>query len=114
LDSSVDGEVVRRFARKFVERDWPEGFPLPELYYDPRSLAAESSVRSSLHAKCVVVDRQVALVTSANFTGAAQTRNIEVGAVVRSARFASRLAHQFQALTDASLLLRIELSARPS
>ena len=38
-DTSLDSELVRRFARRFVGQDWPAGFPLPEVYYDPRSLA---------------------------------------------------------------------------
>jgi phosphatidylserine/phosphatidylglycerophosphate/cardiolipin synthase-like enzyme len=108
-DALPDGEVVRGFARKFVEQDWPDGHPMPEVYYDPRSLAAGPAGRSSLHAKCVVVDRRVALVTSANFTEAAQERNIEVGVLVRSARFAARLADHFASLADAGLLRRLDL-----
>ena len=108
-DTSPDSELLRRFARRFVERDWPTGFPLPEVYFDPRSLATEATKRSSLHAKCVVVDRRVAFVTSANFTEAAQERNIEAGVVVRSPRFAARLADHFGALADAGLLKRIAL-----
>lgn len=108
-DTTLDSEVLRRFARRFVDQDWPTGFPLPELYYDPRSLATEAVKRSSLHAKCVVVDRRVAFVTSANFTEAAQERNIEAGVVVRSPRFAGRLADHFGALANAGLLKRLTL-----
>ena len=107
-DTSLESEVVRRFARRFVDQDWPAGFPLPEVYFDPRSLAADAVKRSSLHAKCVVVDRRVAFVTSANFTEAAQERNIEAGVVVRSPRFAARLADHFGALADAGLLRRLD------
>lgn len=106
-DTSLDSEVMRRFARRFVEQDWPAGFPLPEVYYDPRSLATEAAKRSSLHAKCVVVDRRVAFVTSANFTEAAQERNIEAGVVVRSHRFAARLADHFGALANGGVLKRL-------
>lgn len=108
-DTSLDAEVVSRFARKFVEQDWPAGHPLPEVYYDPRSLASDPTVRASLHAKCVVVDRRVALVTSANFTEAAQERNIEAGVIVRSQRFAARLADHFAGLVDAAVLRRVPL-----
>jgi len=104
MDTSLDSEVVARFARKFIEQDWPVGLPGPEVYYDPRSLSLHPAARASLHAKCVVVDRRVALVTSANFTEAAQERNIEAGVVVRSPRFAGRLADHFESLTDAGLL----------
>ena len=106
-------EIVRRFARKFVDRDWPTGLPWPEVYYDPRSLEGDPAGRASLHAKCVVVDREVALVTSANFTEAAQERNIEAGIVVRSARFASRLTDHFNSLAESQTLRPITLPAGP-
>jgi phosphatidylserine/phosphatidylglycerophosphate/cardiolipin synthase-like enzyme len=51
------------------------------------------------------VDRRVAFVTSANFTEAAQTRNIEAGALVRDDGFARRLAEHFEALADVRVLL---------
>jgi phosphatidylserine/phosphatidylglycerophosphate/cardiolipin synthase-like enzyme len=105
-DTSLPEELVRAFVRRFRTQEWP-GEELPELYYDPRSLDPAAVKRSSLHAKCVVVDRRVAFVTSANFTEAAHTRNIEVGALVRCPRFADRLAGHFEALTRAGLLKRV-------
>jgi phosphatidylserine/phosphatidylglycerophosphate/cardiolipin synthase-like enzyme len=102
-DTSLDADVLRRFLHRFRTQEWP-GEQLPELYYDPRSLDREAVKRSSLHAKCVVIDRRLAFVTSANFTEAAQMRNIEVGALIRSERFAARLAGHFETLTDVGLL----------
>jgi phosphatidylserine/phosphatidylglycerophosphate/cardiolipin synthase-like enzyme len=102
-DSSLDAEVVRRFFHRFGTQEWPGG-RLPEVYYDPRSLDLEAIKRSSLHAKCIVIERRVAFVTSANFTEAAQTRNIEVGVLIRCERFAVRLAGRFETLADAGLL----------
>jgi hypothetical protein len=102
-DTSLDVEVLRRFAHRFRAQEWP-GERLPELYYDPRSLHPEAGKRSSLHAKCIVVDRQVALVTSANFTEAAQSRNIEVGALIRAQSFAVRVVEHFEALAAAGVL----------
>ena len=107
-DTSPAEEVLRRFAKRFQAHEWPGG-RLPELYYDPRSLDQEATKRSSLHAKCIVVDRRVAFVTSANFTEAAQTRNIEVGALIRCERFAERLAGHFETLAEAGLLKTLEL-----
>jgi phosphatidylserine/phosphatidylglycerophosphate/cardiolipin synthase-like enzyme len=86
---------------------------LPELYYDPRSLDMEAVKRSSLHAKCIVVDRQVAFVTSANFTEAAQMRNIEVGPVIRCARFEARLAGHFEVMAEVGTVPMLELGAAP-
>ena len=101
-DSSPDA-VLRDFVRHFRTEEWP-GERLPELYYDPRSLGPVAGKRSCLHAKCVVVDRRLALVTSANFTEAAQTRNIEVGALIRCKRFATKLAEHFETLVDSQAL----------
>jgi phosphatidylserine/phosphatidylglycerophosphate/cardiolipin synthase-like enzyme len=80
-----------------------------EVFYDPRSFDQEPANQSRLHAKCVVVDRQIAFVTSANFTEAAHERNIEAGVLVRSPRFAARLADHFGALADTGQLLRLDL-----
>jgi len=60
--------------------------------------------RASLHAKCVVVDNAISFVSSANFTEAAQERNIEVGLLIRSAPLAARLERHFTALISQGLL----------
>ena len=80
-DQSSPSELVRVFADRFVRNEWP-GRRLPKLYYDPRSLETDHTKRASLHAKCVVVDEEQAFVSSANFTEAAQTKNIEVGVLL--------------------------------
>ena len=102
-DATPASELAWKFATRFRTEEWP-GETLPELYYDPRSLDENQDKRSSLHAKCVVVDRRVALVTSANFTEAAQSRNIEVGSLIRSATFAQELARHFETLATQKLL----------
>lgn len=102
-DTSLPNEIVRRFAQEFKDKHWP-GTKLPELLYDPRSLSDSWDKRSSLHAKCVVVDRRVALITSANFTEAAQQRNIEAGVVVRYPLFVERLVGYFEGLRAAGQL----------
>jgi phosphatidylserine/phosphatidylglycerophosphate/cardiolipin synthase-like enzyme len=107
-DTSLTTEIVRRFGTEFREKHWP--WPqLPELYYDPRSLSESTDKRSSLHAKCVVVDRRVALVTSANFTEAAQHRNIEAGVLVKYQPFVDRLVSYFETLQQAQKLQRYQL-----
>jgi phosphatidylserine/phosphatidylglycerophosphate/cardiolipin synthase-like enzyme len=103
-DTSLDSEVVRRFGHEFRERHWPWEL-LPELYYDPRALMTSSEGRASLHAKCVVVDRKAALITSANFTEAAQYRNIELGLLVRHAPIAERIAGYFEGLRWSGMLM---------
>ncbi|MBI1325736.1 phospholipase [bacterium] len=107
-DQGSDAEIVRRFGEHFATQDWP-GARLPSVYYDSRSLAVESSLRASLHAKCVVVDREVAFVSSANFTEAAQLKNIEVGVVIRSGHFARQLSQHFEALAAEGYLKSVPL-----
>lgn len=102
-DTSSEAEIVRRFVARFKERDWP-GNRLPEIYYDPRSTELDPFRRACLHAKCVVVDEAVAFVSSANFTEAAQLRNIEVGLLVRSPSLARHLVQRFEIMTANNIL----------
>ncbi len=107
-DTSPPSEIVRRFAHDFATRHWPWN-PKPEVYYDPRSLEPHGQRRSSLHAKCVVVDRRAALITSANFTEAAQERNIECGVIIRSTTQVERIHFYFDNLCQQRVLWRCEL-----
>ena len=79
------------------------------MFYDPRSLQASETKRSALHAKCVVVDGREALITSANFTEAAQQRNIELGVLVNHPPAAERIEQHFQALIEGRHLERLPL-----
>ena len=99
-DTSAASEIVKRFAQRFCDAQWPAGHRLPELFFDPRSLATERQKRAALHAKCVVVDGADVFVSSANFTEAAQQRNIEVGLLIRSATIAGRLVRFFDSLVE--------------
>jgi len=101
-DTSLSSEIVRRYAHEFRTKHWPWE-PLPEVYYDPRSLELEAVTKTSLHAKCLIVDRKVALVTSANFTEAAQHRNIEAGIIIKHGPIIERLAIYFESLRQTVL-----------
>ena len=57
-----------------------------------------------MHAKCVVVDETAAFLTSANFTEAAQERNIEVGLLSHDARVATALVREFDAMVESGKL----------
>ena len=107
--TSMDVQIVREFTRNFVENEWP-GTRMPRLYYDPRSVKLLGTARSSLHAKCVIVDGSESLVTSANFTEAAQTHNIELGLLVNSCAISSRIEGHFQSLISNGILERLPLS----
>jgi phosphatidylserine/phosphatidylglycerophosphate/cardiolipin synthase-like enzyme len=110
-DTSRPEEIVRRFADRFVRTQWPSGRRLPQLYYYPRSLDLEARGRASLHAKCIVVDACLIFVSSANFTEAAQERNIEVGLLLRSQDMAARLLNHFSRLVAEVVLVPLSFGA---
>jgi phosphatidylserine/phosphatidylglycerophosphate/cardiolipin synthase-like enzyme len=60
-----------------------------------------------MHAKVVIIDREVALVTSANFTEAAQNRNMEAGVIVRQRNQVVRLRSYFEGLIETRMLKQI-------
>jgi hypothetical protein len=105
-DTSTSTELVRRFAHRFQSEEWPVGKRFPEVFFDPRGLSADRFKRAALHAKCVVADHEHVFVSSANFTEAAQERNVEVGLLVHSKSVAERLIHFFDALSASGQFLR--------
>ena len=92
----TDEAALAGFRSDFVRYQWPEGMPLPEVYYDPRSLGAEPE--AVLHAKCVIIDGQILFISSANFTDSAQLRNIELGVMVQSEDLAGQAERFFDGL----------------
>ena len=105
-DTTASEILVSRYTQRFKDKQWPSGCRLPEVYYDPRSVADDEPVRSSLHAKCVVVDAERVFVSSANFTEAGQQRNIEVGLNIQSEWLAKRLIRHFKLLHEHGLAER--------
>lgn len=91
---SVDAHVALTLT-DFWRDNWPFGDPRPTIYYDPRTVDPRSTI--SLHAKCIVVDERLTLVTSANFTQRGHERNLEVGVLIDSTSFARHLVHQWRA-----------------
>jgi phosphatidylserine/phosphatidylglycerophosphate/cardiolipin synthase-like enzyme len=106
-DTTVDSDLVRRFTERLKTREWPRDRRLPDVFFDPRSLALEADRRSSLHAKVIVVDSCNVFVSSANFTEAAHNRNIEVGLLIHSPSLAERIIRHFEALVGERLLCRV-------
>ena len=96
-------DVVRRFADRFWNKDWP-GTRKPRVFYDPRSLATDGP-DGVLHAKALVVDDELAFVTSANLTEAALDRNIEMGVLLRDRTLAAMVIAHFRSLVERQLLL---------
>lgn len=88
----------------FRELHWPYEGKAPDLYYDPRT--ADHRVFASLHAKCLIADEEHVLITSANFTGRGQDRNIEVGVVIHDKGYAAALERQWNNLVESGDVLR--------
>jgi phosphatidylserine/phosphatidylglycerophosphate/cardiolipin synthase-like enzyme len=110
----IPGEAPTRegadaFATEFVDgffrNVWNFGHPRPDVFYDPRT-AAPGPPWASLHAKCVIVDDERALITSANFTDRGQTRNIEAGVLITDAAFSEGLAAQWRQLVGEGVVKR--------
>lgn len=97
-DTSANSEIIARFVYRFKTHQWPIGSRLPAVFCDPRSLAANREKAACLHAKCIVVDTRKVFISSANFTEAAQERNIELGVVVESPWLAGRVVQHFDGL----------------
>lgn len=98
--------IAQSFATDFRKKHWP-GQRQPEIWHDPRQFESAQSSGGVLHAKTVVIDRKVAFITSANFTGAGHSRNIEAGVLLRQPRIAARLHAYFDGLKGTGVLRRV-------
>lgn len=108
-DDTSASELVRRFRSRFATAVWP-GTRLPEVFYDPRSVEDDTDKRAVLHAKAIIVDHRRTLLTSANFTEAAQQRNIEAGVLIDDPEFACRMVRQLDYLVEDGSLVGLRLT----
>jgi phosphatidylserine/phosphatidylglycerophosphate/cardiolipin synthase-like enzyme len=76
------------------------------LYTWPRELRPETGngKRASLHAKCAVADGERLLVSSANLTEYAFTKNMELGLLVEGGDVPSRVQAHLEALISSGVL----------
>jgi len=65
--------------------------------------------RNGLHAKVIIADEKEALVSSANLTGYAMTKNVEVGLATRSTRIVHALTVWFDTVFEAASSLEKSL-----
>jgi phosphatidylserine/phosphatidylglycerophosphate/cardiolipin synthase-like enzyme len=107
VENGGEDAAVKGFLSAFQRFHWPEHCPLPAFYYDPRTIVPPPALQHRLHAKCVVVDSELAFISSANFTEAAHERNIEVGVLLRSRFSAIRLIGFFEQLIHSGHLVPI-------
>jgi phosphatidylserine/phosphatidylglycerophosphate/cardiolipin synthase-like enzyme len=105
-DTSTNENIVARFANVFWKKHWP-WTPRPVVFFDPRALMVDPKIRACLHAKVIIVDRLKLLITSANFTEAAQRRNIEAGIVLHAHSIAKQMADYLEGLRNNKELRQI-------
>jgi phosphatidylserine/phosphatidylglycerophosphate/cardiolipin synthase-like enzyme len=96
---AVEGDAVKTMA---------ESVPGVTIYiWDPAAKSVEGSTLSaSVHAKCVVADRKLAFITSANLTSAALERNMELGLLIRGGAVPERLQSHLDALVTTKVIRR--------
>lgn len=106
LKASVDRGVVVRLLLETVEdsggvltRDAKAAFSaiagLHLLVWPADKRPDEGQGKASMHAKVAISDRSAAFVTSANLTGSALERNLEVGLLVSGGQTPGRLLDHF-------------------
>ena len=102
-DKTPTSILLRQFAENFRKHIWT-GQRLPDVFHDPRALELSTNTNACLHAKCVVVDEERVLITSANFTEAAHQRNIEAGVLISNQVAARAIRSQFEMLVAQNIL----------
>lgn len=99
---SPDAETwPRRWWCGFLDDVWPEAMDPPRGLYSPLTLGRQGDGYHSMHAKTVVVDRRWWLVSSANLTDRAMSRNLELGVLHEDETLAEGVVAHFEALEGA-------------
>lgn len=83
---TLDFDSVRHLRREL---------PQAEFYGWRQS---DSETKGSVHAKCAVADNKMAFVSSANLTGAAMEKNMEVGVLVKGGKLPVQLGQHLKEL----------------
>lgn len=102
-------EALARAADRLWKHNWP-GTRRPHVYYFPESLDPDREQRAVLHAKAIVRDQRELLITSANFTEAALSRNIELGLLVEDSSLALTTVRHYERLIEGERLVRVHTS----
>ena len=105
-DRTISEEILEQHRREFRLKNWPWEMK-PEVYYYPESLHMEAKSRASMHAKFVIADEERCFITSANFTEAAQKKNIEVGIELTGSHEPKALSRYFKGLIANGELMRL-------
>lgn len=105
-DRTISEDLIESSRQDFRRKSWPWE-PLPQVYYYPESLNMDAKERSSMHAKFLIADEERCFITSANFTEAAQKRNIEIGVELQHSHEPKALSRYFKELIKTGILKRL-------
>jgi phosphatidylserine/phosphatidylglycerophosphate/cardiolipin synthase-like enzyme len=105
-DRTLTSELVEKSRQDFLTKHWPWDRK-PAVYYYPASLNLEAQERATMHAKFLIADEERCFITSANFTEAAQKRNIEVGVELANSQEPKALSRYFKQLINEGHVERI-------
>ena len=84
--------------------------PNADVYYWPIDQRVQDSNgrHGTLHAKCAIADRAITLLSSANLTGDALERNMELGALMHDREIAEEIEAHFDDLIESDVLRRFQ------
>jgi len=85
-----------------------EQIPAGRFYRWDNDARDDIETKGSVHAKCAVADGKVAFITSANLTGAAMEKNMEVGVLIRNGDLPHRLDRHLRALIQTNVITQID------
>lgn len=105
-DTTLTEQVIEAYRRDFLTKHWPWEIR-PKVYHFPASLHLKAIERASMHCKFVLADEERCFITSANFTEAAQKKNIEVGIELSGSYEPKALSTYFKALIQGEILARL-------
>lgn len=84
-----------------------DAVPSAEIYVWDENADAQDEI-GAMHAKCAVADGKYAFITSANLTGAAMNRNMELGVSFAMGTIPTKLQLHLQALVKTRQIIRYE------
>ncbi|MEZ5325930.1 MAG: DISARM system phospholipase D-like protein DrmC [Verrucomicrobiales bacterium] len=105
-DKTVSSDLIDKQRQEFLTKHWPWE-KRPAVYYYSESLHLEAKSRGSMHAKFLIADEERCFITSANFTEAAQTRNIEIGVELTNSQEPKALSRYFKRLIEEQQLAQL-------
>ena len=121
-NKGVPAQKILDKERQSFIKTWGDNNPIPQVYYFPLSLwrPSDPGVPAEalpalaginefefpvLHTKCIIADRTLALVTSANLSDSAQRRKLELGVLIKNPSYAQKVSNYFDGAIKTKVLL---------